>query len=108
MALTKAVLAEMLHEKRGLNGREAKDMVDQFFEEIRSTLAAGEDVLLSKFGHFKVRNKPQRPGRNPRTLEPVAITARRVVTFHPSGSIKNAVEKTQRQRDLTTKSKAPL
>ena len=88
----------MLHEKRGLNGREANDMVELFFEEIRSTLAAGEDVMLSNFGHFKLRNKTQRPGRNPRTLEPVPIAARRVVTFHPSGSVRAAVEKAQRQR----------
>ena len=81
MTLTKAELADMLFEKVGLNKREAKDMVETFFEEIRLALENGESVKLSGFGNFQLRDKPQRPGRNPKTGEEIPITARRVVTF---------------------------
>lgn len=90
--LTKAELAEMLFERVGLNKREAKDMVETFFEEIRFALERGEAVKLSGFGNFQVREKPQRPGRNPKTGEEVPITARRVVTFHASQKLKSMVE----------------
>ncbi|HBI82451.1 integration host factor subunit alpha [Orrella sp. NBD-18] len=90
--LTKAELAEMLFDRVGLNKREAKDIVDTFFEEIRDSLARGESVKLSGFGNFQVRNKPPRPGRNPKTGETIPIAARRVVTFHASQKLKGAVE----------------
>lgn len=90
--LTKAELAEMLFDRVGLNKREAKDIVDTFFEEIRDALARGEPVKLSGFGNFQVRNKPPRPGRNPKTGETIPIAARRVVTFHASQKLKGAVE----------------
>ena len=90
--LTKAELAEMLFDRVGLNKREAKDIVDTFFEEIRDALARGEPVKLSGFGNFQVRNKPPRPGRNPKTGETIPIAARRVVTFHASQKLKSAVE----------------
>lgn len=92
--LTKAELADLLFEKVGLNKREAKDMVESFFEEIRFQLEKGESVKLSGFGNFQLRDKPQRPGRNPKTGEEIPITARRVVTFHPSQKLKSMVEKT--------------
>ncbi|TAJ76787.1 MAG: integration host factor subunit alpha [Gallionellaceae bacterium] len=92
--LTKAELADLLFEKVGLNKREAKDMVEAFFEEIRMQLEAGESVKLSGFGNFQLRDKPQRPGRNPKTGEEIPITARRVVTFHPSQKLKSMVETT--------------
>lgn len=92
--LTKAELAELLFERLGLNKREAKDMVEAFFEEIRSALEANETVKLSGFGNFQLRDKPQRPGRNPKTGEEIPISARRVVTFHPSQKLKSAVEAT--------------
>lgn len=99
--LTKAELAELLFERVGLNKREAKDFVDTFFEEIRDALAvrpaAGEpdeppSVKLSGFGNFQVRDKPPRPGRNPKTGETIPIAARRVVTFHASQKLKSVVE----------------
>jgi len=90
--LTKAELAEMLFERVGLNKREAKDIVDTFFEEIRDALARGEAVKLSGFGNFQVRDKPARPGRNPKTGETIPIAARRVVTFHASQKLKGVVE----------------
>lgn|SRR5574340_868600 len=94
MTLTKAELADMLFEKVGLNKREAKDMVESFFEEVRVALENGDGVKLSGFGNFELRNKPQRPGRNPKTGEEIPITARRVVTFHASQKLKVLVEDT--------------
>jgi len=90
--LTKAELADLLFERVGLNKREAKDMVETFFEEIRDALERGDMVKLSGFGNFQVRNKPQRPGRNPKTGEEIPIAARRVVTFHASQKLKSMVE----------------
>ena len=92
MTLTKADLADLLFEKVGLNKREAKDMVECFFEEVRKALEAGEGVKLSGFGNFQLRDKPQRPGRNPKTGEEIPITARRVVTFRPGQKLKARVE----------------
>lgn len=90
--LTKAELADLLFEKVGLNKREAKDMVESFFDEIRNSLQAGDTVKLSGFGNFQCREKPQRPGRNPKTGEEMPISARRVVTFHASQKLKAMVE----------------
>ena len=90
--LTKAELADLLFEQVGLNKREAKDMVDAFFDLISESLIKGEDVKLSSFGNFQVRMKKARPGRNPRTGEEVPIEARRVVTFHASGKLKDSVQ----------------
>src|SRR6201993_3485592 len=92
--LTKAELAELLFDNVGLKKREAKDMVETFFEEIRLALESGESVKLSGFGNFQLRDKPQRPGRNPKTGEEIPITARRVVTFHASQKLKALVEQT--------------
>ena len=93
--MTKAELAEALFDRLGLNKREAKDMVDGFFDEIRQALERGESVKLSGFGNFQLRDKPQRPGRNPKTGEEIAITARRVVTFHASQKLKATVSRAQ-------------
>lgn len=91
-ALTKAELAEKLFEDLGLNKREAKDMVDLFFDEIRDSLSRNEQVKLSGFGNFDLRDKRQRPGRNPKTGEEIPISARRVVTFKPGQKLKVRVE----------------
>src|SRR3972149_3541339 len=92
MTLTKAELADLLFEKVGFNKREAKDMVESFFEEVRLALENGKGGKLSGFGNFQLRDKPQRPGRNPKTGEEIPITARRVVTFHASQKLKALVE----------------
>jgi len=89
--MTKAEIADALFERLGLNKREAKDMVDGFFDEICQALQRGETVKLSGFGNFQLRDKPTRPGRNPKTGEEIAITARRVVTFHASQKLKATV-----------------
>lgn len=92
MALTKAAMAERLFDELGLNKREAKEMVELFFEEIRLALESGQQVKLSGFGNFDLREKKQRPGRNPKTGEEIPISARRVVTFRPGQKLKARVE----------------
>ena len=92
MALTKAEVAEHLYEKVGLSKRDAKDMVEIFFEQIRETLESGEQVKLSGFGNFDLRVKSERPGRNPKTGEDIPISARKVVTFRPGQKLKSRVE----------------
>ena len=92
MALTKADLAEYLFNVLGLNKREAKELVEIFFEEIRASLERGEPVKLSGFGNFNLRDKKQRPGRNPKTGEEIPISARRVVTFRAGHKLKSRVE----------------
>ena len=91
-ALTKSEMADKLFEELGLNKREAKELVEQFFEEIRICLENNEQVKLSGFGNFNLRDKRQRPGRNPKTGEAIPISARRVVTFRPGQKLKAKVE----------------
>ena len=67
-------------------------MVEIFFEEVRETLEAGEQVKLSGFGNFDLRVKSERPGRNPKTGEDIPISARKVVTFRPGQKLKSRVE----------------
>lgn len=91
-ALTKAEMADVLFDQVGLNKRESKEMVDAFFDELRACLVRGEMVKLSGFGNFQLRDKPSRPGRNPKTGESIPISARRVVTFHASQKLKAVVQ----------------
>ena len=92
MALTKADMADRLFEELGLNKREAKELVEMFFEQIRDSLADNRPVKLSGFGNFDLRDKSERPGRNPKTGEEIPISARRVVTFRPGQKLKARVE----------------
>ena len=92
MALTKAEIAETLYEELGLNKREAKEFVEIFFNEISETLVSGLDVKISGFGNFILRDKKERPGRNPKTGEDVKISPRRVVTFRAGQKLKSRVE----------------
>jgi integration host factor subunit alpha len=92
MAITKADFAEKLFDEIGLNKREAKEMVELFFEEIKESLERGEQVKISGFGKFELRDKNSRPGRNPKTGEEIPITARRVVTFRSGQKLKVRVE----------------
>lgn len=82
----------MLFEDLGLNKREAKEIVESFFEEIRQSLENNESVKLSGFGNFELRDKTPRPGRNPKTGEEIPISARRVVTFRPGQKLRARVE----------------
>jgi len=90
--LTKAELAGLLNEKVGLNQQESKDMVQAFFVEIVAALEVGASVKLAGFGNFTLRDKPPRPGRNPKTGEVIPVTARRVTTFHASVKLRKTVE----------------
>ena len=92
MALTKADMADWLFDELGLNKREAKELVEMFFEQIRDSLAENRPVKLSGFGNFDLRDKSERPGRNPKTGEEIPISARRVVTFRPGQKLKQRVE----------------
>jgi integration host factor subunit alpha len=91
-ALTKADLAEMLFDDLGLNKREAKEVVEIFYSEICSALENNDQVKISGFGNFELRDKSSRPGRNPKTGEEIPISARRVVTFKPGQKLKARVE----------------
>ena len=91
-SLTKAQLADHLFEVLGLNKRESKEIVETFFEEVRRSLERNEPVKLSGFGNFELRDKGERPGRNPKTGEEIPISARRVVTFRPGQKLKSRVE----------------
>lgn len=92
MAITKLDLAEKLFDTLGLNKRESKEFVDRFFEEIRKALESGTPVKLSGFGNFELRDKGERPGRNPKTGEEIPISARRVVTFRPGQKLRAQVD----------------
>ena len=92
MALTKAEIAAHLSQEVGLSKRDAKEFVESFFEEIKSTLADGEPVKISGFGGFELKDKSERPGRNPKTGEDIPIAARRVVTFRAGQKLKELVE----------------
>jgi integration host factor subunit alpha len=91
-SLTKAGLAEMLFDELGLNKREAKEIVEMFYNEICVALEKNDSVKLSGFGNFELRDKNSRPGRNPKTGEEIPISARRVVTFKPGQKLKARVE----------------
>lgn len=92
MTLTKADLADNLSSKFNLSKNDAKQFIDLLFEELRTSLSKGEEIKLSGFGNFEIRDKNPRPGRNPRTGEEILVTARRVVTFHPGQKLKASVE----------------
>mgnify|MGYP003574908549 CR=1 FL=1 len=93
MTLTKADLAKHLDEVVGLTNREAQEIVELFFQCIKDALINGKVVKISGFGNFRLHDKKERPGRNPRTGEEVPVTARRVVTFHTGQKLKARVEK---------------
>lgn len=95
MALTKADIAEHLFNELGISKRDAKELVETFFEDIRLALENGEQIKISGFGNFELRTKNERPGRNPKTGEDIPITARRVVTFRPGQKLKARVEHTR-------------
>lgn len=91
MTLTKADIVEAIIGQVGLARPDARQMVDDLFEEIRACLAAGESVKLSGFGNFELRDKKERPGRNPKTGKEIPITARRVVSFKAGQKLKARV-----------------
>lgn len=99
MTLTKADIVENLNNEIGLNKREAKELVDMLFNDIKDLLSEGHEVKLSGFGNFQLRDKSSRPGRNPRTGEDVEISARRVVTFKSGQKLKESVKTLTNESD---------
>ena len=89
--ITKLDLVNHLHDTLGLNKVESKELVEAFFQEIKHSLKNNEDVKISGFGNFKILNKKERPGRNPKTGEPVTISARKVVTFKASQKLRKRI-----------------
>ena len=94
-ALSKAILVDALCEQNAWSKSDAKALVELFFDQIRIKLAQGQCVKLSGFGNFILRDKAERPGRNPKTGEIIPVTARRVVTFKPGLKLKTKVESKQ-------------
>ena len=92
MTITKNSLENLLHEEVGLNKREAKEFIETFFEVIKLELENGNDVKISGFGNFNLRDKAARPGRNPKTGEDVTISERRVVTFKSGLKLRSKLE----------------
>ncbi len=92
MSLTRVEMAESLFNELGLSKTEARELVELFFEELVASLAVGEQVKLSGFGNFDLRDKKERPGRNPKTGEKIPISARRVVMFRAGQKLKARVE----------------
>ena len=92
MTITKDSLVEMVHNEIGLNKREAKELIESFFEQIKKSLEEGNDIKLSGFGNFNLRDKAPRPGRNPKTGDEVTISSRRVVTFKSGLKLKSKLE----------------
>ena len=99
MTLTKYDIVENLNNEIGLNKREAKELVDMLFNDIKNLLSEGHEVKLSGFGNFQLRDKSSRPGRNPRTGEDVEISARRVVTFKSGQKLKESVKTLTNESD---------
>ncbi|WP_114909086.1 integration host factor subunit alpha [Haemophilus haemolyticus] len=93
--ITKIDIIQYLSDKYQLSKHDTKNVVENFLEEIRSSLESGHDVKLSGFGNFELRDKSSRPGRNPKTGDVVPVSARRVVTFKPGQKLRARVEKTK-------------
>lgn len=91
-ALSKAIIADTLFDQLGLSKNDSKNLVEHFYEEIRSYLESGQHVKLSGFGNFVLRDKSERPGRNPKTGEEIPVEARRVVTFKSGLKLKKQIE----------------
>jgi len=91
MALTKADIIESVHQQFGFPQKKSTEMVEQLIENIKSTLASGDDVLVSGFGKFCVNDKKERRGRNPATCEDMMLRPRRVVTFKCSGKLRRKI-----------------
>ncbi len=92
MALTKADIANCIFDEIGLSKREAKEIVELFFDQICEALAKGQLVKISGFGNFELHDKGERPGRNPKTGEMIPVSARRVVTFRSGQKLRARVE----------------
>ena len=91
MTLTKAVIAEVIHNRVGRTKKQSAELVDCLFEIIKGTLGDGKDVLISGFGKFSVRERKERKVRDPRTGKPLVLPAKKVVTFKCSGKLRDKI-----------------
>lgn len=91
MALTKSDIIEKISETLDLSGNEAKDTGEELLEIIKSTLASGEDLMISGFGRFQVNEKTPRKGRNPATGKDMMLEGRKTVTFKCSGKLRDQI-----------------
>jgi integration host factor subunit alpha len=91
MALTKAEIIDSVHQQLGFPQKKSAELVEQLIEIIKSTLASGNDVLVSGFGKFCVNDKKERRGRNPATGDSMMLRPRKVVTFKCSGKLRRRV-----------------
>ncbi len=91
MTLTKAQIVDSLHEQLGFSRKECVNLIENLLEIIKGTLENGEDVLISGFGKFCIKNKNSRRGRNPATGDDMVLDKRRVVTFRCSNVLRNKV-----------------
>lgn len=93
MTLTKAKMTEHLSNELGLNKSESQELIEMFLMEMSKSLEQGEPIKLAGFGNFKLRDKKQRPGRNPKTGEANAVSARRVVTFKAGKKLQQRIKR---------------
>jgi len=91
MAITKEKLITHIQTQLGMGRQESRQLVEKLFKIMKGTLSQGEDLLISGFGKFKVRQKKARPGRNPQTKESMTLTARKVLVFKASGVLRNRI-----------------
>ncbi len=91
MTLTKADLIQKVYQSHGLTKAQAADAVEAFLRITKNCLQSGEDLLISGFGKFNVKQKSARRGRNPQTGSELILSARKVVTFKPSGILRNRI-----------------
>lgn len=91
MTLTKAHIVENLFAKNIFTKTESAQIIETLFEIVKQTLETGEDVLISGFGKFSVKEKNQRRGRNPQTGDPIMLSPRKVVTFKCSGVLRERI-----------------
>jgi integration host factor subunit alpha len=89
--MTKADLVEKISLMTTFTKKESSEFVDRVFDVVKSTLEAGENIKISGFGNFEVKDKASRRGRNPKTGEVIEITPRRVLTFKPSQILKKSI-----------------
>ncbi len=105
MTVTKAQIVENLFAKNLFTKGESAQIIETLFELIKQSLQDGDDVMISGFGKFSVKEKQQRRGRNPQTGEPMTLNPRRVVTFHYSGILKEKINRENEKPPLPSRRK---
>jgi len=91
MALTKATLADKIHNETGLTAKESMEMLEEVLEIMKGALQSGNELKIARFGVFEVKAKHARKGRNPQTGESIILDSRKVVTFKPSALLRSMV-----------------